>query len=89
VLAFYESADCSGPPLLHPAEAPVFTEAFTLAGSGMTAFYAPETGVPTTVRSAWDDIFFFCAPVSLTLTVGEPQVLDLSSFREPFTLAME
>jgi hypothetical protein len=89
VLAFYESSDCSGTPLFLPSEAPVFTEAFTLADSGMTAFYAPETGTPTEVRSVWDDVFFFCTPMTHTLTVGAPEVLDLSSYREPFSLAME
>ena len=87
-LAFYASSDCSGPPLLRPEPSPVYVKAFTLRDSGMSAYYPPATASPQAILSVWDDVFFVCTPVSLSLPVGPPQVLDLSEFREPFALAL-
>jgi hypothetical protein len=89
VLAFYESRDCTGPVLLRPVTNPVVNEAFVLAGSGMTAYYPAETGVPLAVHSFWDDVFFACYPAAITLPVAPPRALDLGAFQEPFALAME
>lgn len=89
VLTFYESANCSGPPLLRPAPSPVVNEAFVLVGSGMTAYYAAESGPPVAVHSFWDDVFFACYPASITLPVAPPRSLDLTAYQEPFALALE
>jgi hypothetical protein len=87
--AFYEAAECQGTPLLPPAPRPVITKAFVLTHSGMKAFFLPEEGVPTVVRSFWDGAFLMCTPLSLTVTAAPAAVLDLSSFQEPFRLALE
>jgi hypothetical protein len=87
-MAFYASTDCSGTPLLRPESSPVYIKAFTLAGSGMVAYYPPPTANPAAIGSVWDDVFFVCMPIALTLPVGPPKVLDLSEFREPFSLAL-
>lgn len=87
-MAFYTSTDCTGTPLLRPETSPVYVKAFTLADSGMSAYYPPTTAGMQTVNSVWDDVFFVCTPLTLSLAVAPPSVLDLSDFREPFTLAL-
>jgi hypothetical protein len=89
VMAFYESSDCSGVPLFRPAGVLTLTEAFPLTQSGTSAYYADEDGSARATHSFWDDVFFTCTAHSLTLDVAPPKTLDLSGFREPFTLAIE